>query len=65
MLFVMFEIEDVLSDAALFYSAGMILTLKDTGVPECVLSGPPQLVRHSIVCRLNISAADVMQHLFT
>lgn len=22
---------------------GMILTLKDTGVPECVLSGPPQL----------------------
>lgn len=26
-------------------SAGMILTLKDTGVPECVLSGPPQLVR--------------------
>lgn len=24
---------------------GMILTLKDTGVPECVLSGPPQLVR--------------------
>lgn len=25
-------------------SAGMILTLKDTGVPECVLSGPPQLV---------------------
>lgn len=25
--------------------AGMILTLKDTGVPECVLSGPPQLVR--------------------
>ncbi|XP_041854323.1 zinc phosphodiesterase ELAC protein 2 isoform X2 [Melanotaenia boesemani] len=23
--------------------SGMILTLKDTGVPECVLSGPPQL----------------------
>lgn len=22
----------------------MILTLKDIGVPECVLSGPPQLV---------------------
>lgn len=26
-------------------SSGMILTLKDIGVPECVLSGPPQLVR--------------------
>ena len=26
-------------------SAGMLLTLRDTGVPECVLSGPPQLVR--------------------
>uniref|UniRef100_A0A672NP63 Zinc phosphodiesterase ELAC protein 2 n=1 Tax=Sinocyclocheilus grahami TaxID=75366 RepID=A0A672NP63_SINGR len=24
--------------------SGMILTLKDTGVPQCVLSGPPQLV---------------------
>uniref|UniRef100_A0A3B5KZG8 Zinc phosphodiesterase ELAC protein 2 n=1 Tax=Xiphophorus couchianus TaxID=32473 RepID=A0A3B5KZG8_9TELE len=24
--------------------SGMILTLKDTGVPECVLSGPPQLL---------------------
>uniref|UniRef100_A0A8C9TY42 Zinc phosphodiesterase ELAC protein 2 n=1 Tax=Scleropages formosus TaxID=113540 RepID=A0A8C9TY42_SCLFO len=24
--------------------SGMILTLKETGVPECVLSGPPQLV---------------------
>lgn len=24
----------------------MILTLKDIGVPECVLSGPPQLVRN-------------------
>ncbi|XP_026181931.1 zinc phosphodiesterase ELAC protein 2 isoform X2 [Mastacembelus armatus] len=23
--------------------SGMILTLKDTGVPECILSGPPQL----------------------
>uniref|UniRef100_A0A669BHD7 Zinc phosphodiesterase ELAC protein 2 n=1 Tax=Oreochromis niloticus TaxID=8128 RepID=A0A669BHD7_ORENI len=28
--------------------SGMILTLKDTGVPECVLSGPPQLVRNWI-----------------
>uniref|UniRef100_A0A8C6UBN8 Zinc phosphodiesterase ELAC protein 2 n=1 Tax=Neogobius melanostomus TaxID=47308 RepID=A0A8C6UBN8_9GOBI len=27
--------------------SGMILTLKETGVPECVLSGPPQLVRKS------------------
>ncbi|XP_030646075.1 zinc phosphodiesterase ELAC protein 2 isoform X1 [Chanos chanos] len=26
--------------------SGMILTLKDTGVPECVLSGPPQLERY-------------------
>uniref|UniRef100_A0A667WVJ6 Zinc phosphodiesterase ELAC protein 2 n=1 Tax=Myripristis murdjan TaxID=586833 RepID=A0A667WVJ6_9TELE len=26
-----------------FSPAGMILTLKDIGVPECVLSGPPQL----------------------
>uniref|UniRef100_A0A3Q3XPF4 Zinc phosphodiesterase ELAC protein 2 n=1 Tax=Mola mola TaxID=94237 RepID=A0A3Q3XPF4_MOLML len=25
--------------------SGMILTLRDIGVPECVLSGPPQLVR--------------------
>lgn len=24
--------------------SGMILTLKETGVPKCVLSGPPQLV---------------------
>uniref|UniRef100_A0A8C0YII8 Zinc phosphodiesterase ELAC protein 2 n=1 Tax=Cyprinus carpio carpio TaxID=630221 RepID=A0A8C0YII8_CYPCA len=24
--------------------SGMILTLKDTGVPQCVLSGPPQLI---------------------
>ncbi|KAK3508542.1 hypothetical protein QTP70_031945, partial [Hemibagrus guttatus] len=24
--------------------SGMILTLKDTGVPECIMSGPPQLV---------------------
>lgn len=30
-------------------SAGMILTLKDTGVPECVVSGPLQLVRNWIV----------------
>uniref|UniRef100_A0A667WL04 Zinc phosphodiesterase ELAC protein 2 n=1 Tax=Myripristis murdjan TaxID=586833 RepID=A0A667WL04_9TELE len=29
-----------------FSPAGMILTLKDIGVPECVLSGPPQLVRN-------------------
>uniref|UniRef100_A0AAY4C215 Zinc phosphodiesterase ELAC protein 2 n=1 Tax=Denticeps clupeoides TaxID=299321 RepID=A0AAY4C215_9TELE len=28
------------------YHAGMILTLKDTGVPECVLSGPPQLEKY-------------------
>uniref|UniRef100_A0A3B3ZX46 Zinc phosphodiesterase ELAC protein 2 n=1 Tax=Periophthalmus magnuspinnatus TaxID=409849 RepID=A0A3B3ZX46_9GOBI len=27
--------------------SGMILTLKDTGVPECVLSGPPQLKSHT------------------
>uniref|UniRef100_A0AAY4C337 Zinc phosphodiesterase ELAC protein 2 n=1 Tax=Denticeps clupeoides TaxID=299321 RepID=A0AAY4C337_9TELE len=26
--------------------SGMILTLKDTGVPECVLSGPPQLEKY-------------------
>uniref|UniRef100_A0A8C4TMN3 Zinc phosphodiesterase ELAC protein 2 n=1 Tax=Erpetoichthys calabaricus TaxID=27687 RepID=A0A8C4TMN3_ERPCA len=26
--------------------SGMILTLKDTGVPECVLSGPPQLGKY-------------------
>ncbi|RVE69971.1 hypothetical protein OJAV_G00083280 [Oryzias javanicus] len=26
--------------------SGMILTLKDTGVPECVLSGPPQLDKY-------------------
>ncbi|XP_027014740.2 zinc phosphodiesterase ELAC protein 2 isoform X2 [Tachysurus fulvidraco] len=26
--------------------SGMILTLKDTGVPECVMSGPPQLERY-------------------
>ncbi|XP_015212199.2 zinc phosphodiesterase ELAC protein 2 [Lepisosteus oculatus] len=26
--------------------AGMILTLKDTGVPQCVLSGPPQLEKY-------------------
>uniref|UniRef100_A0A673HV94 Zinc phosphodiesterase ELAC protein 2 n=1 Tax=Sinocyclocheilus rhinocerous TaxID=307959 RepID=A0A673HV94_9TELE len=26
--------------------SGMILTLKDTGVPQCVLSGPPQLERY-------------------
>uniref|UniRef100_A0A670JUA9 Zinc phosphodiesterase ELAC protein 2 n=1 Tax=Podarcis muralis TaxID=64176 RepID=A0A670JUA9_PODMU len=25
--------------------SGMILTLKETGVPKCVLSGPPQLVK--------------------
>uniref|UniRef100_A0A3Q3GT16 Zinc phosphodiesterase ELAC protein 2 n=1 Tax=Kryptolebias marmoratus TaxID=37003 RepID=A0A3Q3GT16_KRYMA len=25
--------------------SGMILTLRDIGVPECALSGPPQLVR--------------------
>lgn len=31
-----------------FCLPGMILTLKDTGVPECVLSGPPQLVRTRI-----------------
>lgn len=31
------------------FCAGMILTLKDTGVPECVLSGPPQLVRNSVI----------------
>uniref|UniRef100_A0A7N8WLQ1 Zinc phosphodiesterase ELAC protein 2 n=1 Tax=Mastacembelus armatus TaxID=205130 RepID=A0A7N8WLQ1_9TELE len=29
--------------------SGMILTLKDTGVPECILSGPPQLVGSSVV----------------
>uniref|UniRef100_A0A4W6FJ99 Zinc phosphodiesterase ELAC protein 2 n=1 Tax=Lates calcarifer TaxID=8187 RepID=A0A4W6FJ99_LATCA len=27
-------------------SSGMILTLKDTGVPECVLYGPPQLEKY-------------------
>ena len=27
-----------------FFFLGMILTLKETGVPKCVLSGPPQLV---------------------
>uniref|UniRef100_A0A9J8DIH3 Zinc phosphodiesterase ELAC protein 2 n=1 Tax=Cyprinus carpio carpio TaxID=630221 RepID=A0A9J8DIH3_CYPCA len=26
--------------------SGMILTLKDTGVPQCVLSGPPQLEKY-------------------
>ncbi|MCJ8749427.1 hypothetical protein PDJAM_G00176210 [Pangasius djambal] len=26
--------------------SGMILTLKDTGVPECVMSGPPQLEKY-------------------
>ncbi|XP_067089611.1 zinc phosphodiesterase ELAC protein 2 isoform X1 [Osmerus mordax] len=26
--------------------SGLILTLKDTGVPECVLSGPPQLEKY-------------------
>ncbi|XP_016149276.1 zinc phosphodiesterase ELAC protein 2 [Sinocyclocheilus grahami] len=26
--------------------SGMILTLKDTGVPQCVLSGPPQLDKY-------------------
>ncbi|KAG7325994.1 hypothetical protein KOW79_010919 [Hemibagrus wyckioides] len=26
--------------------SGMILTLKDTGVPECIMSGPPQLERY-------------------
>ncbi|KAK1162202.1 zinc phosphodiesterase ELAC protein 2-like isoform X1 [Acipenser oxyrinchus oxyrinchus] len=26
--------------------SGMLLTLKDTGVPECVLSGPPQLDKY-------------------
>ncbi|XP_041075596.1 zinc phosphodiesterase ELAC protein 2-like [Polyodon spathula] len=26
--------------------SGMILTLKDTGVPECVISGPPQLEKY-------------------
>ncbi|KAI5608649.1 zinc phosphodiesterase ELAC protein 2, partial [Silurus asotus] len=26
--------------------SGMILTLKDTGVPECVVSGPPQLEKY-------------------
>ncbi|XP_041812720.1 zinc phosphodiesterase ELAC protein 2 [Chelmon rostratus] len=26
--------------------SGMILTLRDSGVPECVLSGPPQLVNY-------------------
>ncbi|XP_061557276.1 zinc phosphodiesterase ELAC protein 2 [Phycodurus eques] len=26
--------------------SGMILTLKDTGVPDCVLSGPPQLASY-------------------
>ena len=35
--------------------AGMILTLKDTGVPECVLSGPPQLVCISISFSLSLS----------
>ncbi|KAB0403076.1 hypothetical protein E2I00_017083 [Balaenoptera physalus] len=25
---------------------GMILTLKETGVPKCVLSGPPQLEKY-------------------
>lgn len=28
--------------------SGMILTLKDTGVPDCVLSGPPQLVKKTL-----------------
>lgn len=32
----------------------MILTLKDTGVPECVLSGPPQLVRNSVTQREHV-----------
>lgn len=38
-------------------SAGMILTLKDTGVPECTLSGPPQLVRDSVLQDKTMSAA--------
>uniref|UniRef100_A0A3B3SZR5 Zinc phosphodiesterase ELAC protein 2 n=1 Tax=Paramormyrops kingsleyae TaxID=1676925 RepID=A0A3B3SZR5_9TELE len=31
---------------------GMILTLKDTGVPECVLSGPPQLEKYLSAIRV-------------
>uniref|UniRef100_A0A8C1LMI3 Zinc phosphodiesterase ELAC protein 2 n=1 Tax=Cyprinus carpio TaxID=7962 RepID=A0A8C1LMI3_CYPCA len=37
--------------------SGMILTLKDTGVPQCVLSGPPQLVRERILFICILSAA--------
>uniref|UniRef100_A0A671T6L8 Zinc phosphodiesterase ELAC protein 2 n=1 Tax=Sinocyclocheilus anshuiensis TaxID=1608454 RepID=A0A671T6L8_9TELE len=36
--------------------SGMILTLKDTGVPQCVLSGPPQLV-----LSVNITHVHFMQ----
>lgn len=39
--------------------AGMILTLKDTGVPECVLSGPPQLVRRRLCTKMADMRAKV------
>ncbi|KAF5890065.1 zinc phosphodiesterase ELAC protein 2 [Clarias magur] len=32
--------------------SGMILTLKDTGVPECVMSGPPQLEKYLSAIRV-------------
>ncbi|KAL4658257.1 zinc phosphodiesterase ELAC protein 2 isoform X2 [Arapaima gigas] len=32
--------------------SGMILTLKETGVPECVLSGPPQLEKYLAAIRV-------------
>ncbi|XP_051987967.1 zinc phosphodiesterase ELAC protein 2 [Xyrauchen texanus] len=32
--------------------SGMILTLKDTGVPQCVLSGPPQLEKYLSAIRV-------------
>ncbi|XP_062872490.1 zinc phosphodiesterase ELAC protein 2 [Trichomycterus rosablanca] len=32
--------------------SGMILTLKDTGVPECVMSGPPQIEKYLSAIRV-------------
>uniref|UniRef100_A0A8C9VFG2 Zinc phosphodiesterase ELAC protein 2 n=1 Tax=Scleropages formosus TaxID=113540 RepID=A0A8C9VFG2_SCLFO len=38
--------------------SGMILTLKETGVPECVLSGPPQLEKYLEAIRVFSGTLD-------